>query len=330
MLPTGEIVQGRKGFRVTRRQFLAGAGSAVALSFVPGVHAADGQTPLKVIGFIKPFQKLPYRQIADLAAEIGWREIECPVRKGGSIDPAAVESELPKLVEALRNNNIGVSIIATDVEDAANSLTERVLRTASELGIGRYRLKHYYYDLNKPIPPQLERFKHKVRQLAALNQDLRIQGTIQNHSGRNYVGAPVWDIWELIKDENPKFMAAYFDIGHATLEGGRSWPLQAKLMEPFLSVVSVKDFIWKNPDNESTKRKTEWKSEWCRLGNGMVSPEFFGWLKKTAFAGPICQHFEYEMGSGKKMIETMKKDLGVLQQWLTTAPPPETKARHTN
>ena len=307
---------------INRREFIATSATATAaFGFATKSRAAE-ENRFNLIGFIKPFQKLPYAQIADLAAEIGWTGIECPVRKGGTIEPPQVEVELPKLVEALKKNRLELSVVASDVEDAKDPLTRSVLRTASGLGIKHYRLKHYYYDLSKPIAPQLEGFKSKVKELAALNSELKVQGSIQNHSGKNYVGAPVWDIWELVKDQDRTAMAAYFDIGHATLEGGQSWPLHAKLVEPMLGVVSVKDFVWKRidvPESDIKRKraKNDWRSEWCPLGEGMVRPDFFTSLKKSGFNGPISQHFEYEVGSGQEMIQAMKKELSVLKDWLS-------------
>lgn len=304
---------------LNRRGFIVSSSTLVAATFTNFSQPAPGRR-FDLIGFIKPFQKLPYAEIADISAEIGWHGIECPVRKGGTIEPAAVEEELPKLVELLRKNKLELPIIATDAEDASDPVTQRVLRTASKLGIHRYRMKHLYYDLDKPIPPQLENFRAKLRDLARLNAELKIQGTIQNHSGKNYLGAPVWDMWELIRQLDPKELAAYFDIGHATLEGGLSWPLHAKVVEPHLAVVSVKDFIWTKmyrPEERPTaKEKEPWKDEWCPLGQGMIQPAFFTWLKKTSFSGPISTHFEYPLGSGKEMIAAMKKDLAVLKEWL--------------
>jgi sugar phosphate isomerase/epimerase len=244
------------------------------------------------------------------------------VRKGGTIEPPQAERELQKLVEALKKNGLQLNVIASDIEDANDPLTRTVLRTASGLGIRHYRLKHYYYDLNKPIGPQLEIFKRKVQELAALNSELKIQGSIQNHSGKTYVGAPVWDIWKLLKGQDTKAIAAYFDIGHATLEGGHSWPLHAKLVEPMLGVVSVKDFVWKrvepklNAQRQQTRAKNDWRSEWCPLGEGMVRPEFFTFLKASGFSGPVSQHFEYEVGAGREMVHAMKKELAVLKEWL--------------
>ena len=85
-------------------------------------------------------------------------------------------------------------------------------------------------------------------------------------------------------------MGIAFDIGHATLEGGLSWPIQARLAEPRYSVVYVKDFRWE-------KQAKGWEPVWCALGEGMVSSKFFEMLARSDFAGPVCQHHEYEIGT---------------------------------
>ena len=292
----------------SRRQFIATSALATAGAAI-GAAEKPSSGRFQIIGFIKPFQKLPVGEIADIAREAGWDGIECPVRKGGAIEPERVEEDLPRLVEALRRRELEVAVISTDVETATEPLTAKVLRTASKLGIRRYRLKHYYYDLTKPIPPQLETFRVQLKELAQLNAELDLQGTVQNHSGRNYVGAPVWDLWGLLRDLDPKRMGVFFDIGHATIEGGYSWPVQAKLMEPHLGVVSVKDFVWE-------KKNGAWRAEWCPLGEGMVSRQFFTALRKSNFQGPITQQFEYPLGMRNEMIAAMRRDLEVLRGWL--------------
>lgn len=294
---------------LSRRELLGALGFAAASACLSAAEK-PALARFKLIGFVKPFQRLPFEQLADTAREVGWSGIECPVRKDGAIEPERAEEDLPKLVELLRSRELELSVISTDVEDASNPLGLRVLKTASKLGVPRYRLKHYYYDLNQPIAPQLENFKAMVRDLAQLNRELNLQGAIQNHSGRNYVGAPVWDLWEMVRGLDPRSMGIFFDIGHATVEGGTSWPIEAKLAEPHLSVVSVKDFQW-------VKRDGGWRTEWCPLGQGMVRRDFFSALRKSAFNGPITQHFEYSVGTGKEMIAAMRKELQVLQEWIS-------------
>ena len=294
----------------SRRAFLGttmlGIGALTAFGADPSAATKDR---LKVVGFIKPFQKLPFVEIADISKQAGWDGVECPVRKGGSIEPEAVEEKLPGFVEAMRKRQLDVPVIATDVDDASDRVSQRVLKTASKLGITRYRLKHYYYDLKQPIAPQLRNFAAKLRDLAQLNGELGVQGAVQNHSGDKYVGAPVWDLWELMRDLDPKRMGIFFDIGHATVEGGYAWPIHAKLAEPLLSVVSVKDFVW-------AKNGGNWRAEWCPLGDGMIRPQFFETLRNSKFNGPVSMHFEYRMGEGKEMLAAMKRDTQVLRRLL--------------
>jgi hypothetical protein len=71
----------------------------------------------------------------------------------------------------------------------------------------------------------------------------------------------------------------------------------------------VKDFLWK-------KTPKGWDAAWCNLGDGMVNKAFFTELKKSAYAGPICQHHEYELGNDTEMAAHMRKDLQVLKSWL--------------
>ena len=305
---TGMLTSLRKQF--SRREFIGCSALGLAAATLYAAEKPPARR-FKIIGFIKPFQNLAFDEVADIAREVGWDGIECPVRKDGAIEPARVEEELPKLADALKKRGLELSVISTDVEDATEPLGQRVLQTASKLGIHRYRLKHYYYDLEKPIPPQLDDFRARLRDLAQLNRELKLQGAVQNHSGRNYVGAPVWDLWTMIKDLDPRHMGVCFDIGHATLEGGLSWPIEARLMERQFTAVFVKDFIWQRTDRG-------WREQWVPLGDGMVDKAFFEWLKTASFTGPICQHHEYDHGEGKPMIAKMQKDLKVLREWLAS------------
>jgi sugar phosphate isomerase/epimerase len=264
----------------------------------------------KIIAFSKPFTRLNYDDTADLVAEVGWDGIECPVRKTAThIDPERVEEDLPKMVEALTRRGRDVAMITTDITGVSAS-AERILRTASRLGIRKYRLGPMYYAPDRPIPEQLEEFSARIRDLAHLNHELGIQGGIQNHSGHNYFAAPVWDAFEAVKALPAADIGIAFDIGHATLEGGLSWPIQAHLAEPRYSVVYVKDFRWE-------KLAKGWEPVWCALGDGMVSRAFFETLGRSGFAGPVCQHHEYEIGSTPaEHLRHFKDDLKTLRGWI--------------
>jgi sugar phosphate isomerase/epimerase len=296
---------------VTRRHFLqTSALATAALATGSQTQAADSASPWKIIAFSKPFAQLSPDETADLIADIGWDGIECPVRaKAGQIAPERVEEDLPKMVEALKKRGKEVTIVTTEITQI-DPLAEKVLRTTAKLGIKKYRMGFTKYTKDKPVTETVREVGAALKDLAALNKELGIQGGWQNHSGSDYVGAPIWDLHLMMRDLDPKHIGVCFDIGHATLEGGLSWPVQARLMEPYYVAVFLKDFYWE-------KGEKGWAPRWCNFGEGSVQKSFLTNLKKSSFAGPLCQHHEYkDLGTGPAMIANMKKDLAKLREWL--------------
>ena len=298
---------------LTRRQFLERTSLGAAVALTPLARQAGAvRSPARwpIIAFSKPFIDLNFEQTADLVADVGWDGIECPVRKASThIQPDRVADDLPRMVEALARRGRTVAMITTDIT-GVDATAESILRTAARLGIRKYRLGAIRYVATRPIPDQLNDLKPRLRDLAQLNKELGIQGGIQNHSGADYVGAPVWDAVQTIDGVNPTQLGIAFDIGHATLEGGLSWPIQVRLVQPLLSVVYVKDFRWE-------KTGKGWAHTWCPLGDGMVNRKFFSMLASSTFPGPIGQHHEYELGaSASDRLVHYKKDLQTLRAWL--------------
>src|SRR5689334_6238349 len=104
------LSQSRRNFLST----LALGGTALA---APALFAQSAPK-YKIIAFSKPFQNLSADETADFVAEVGWDGIECPVRAKGQIEPARVEEELPKMVEAMKKRGKEVTIVTTDVKSA--------------------------------------------------------------------------------------------------------------------------------------------------------------------------------------------------------------------
>jgi len=89
--------------------------------------------------------------MAEMMASMGFDGIEAPVRDGGHIEPARVEEELPKMVAALKERGLEITVLASSVSRCDEPHTEKVLRTAAKLGIRRYRLAHLKYDLERSV-----------------------------------------------------------------------------------------------------------------------------------------------------------------------------------
>jgi len=90
----------------------------------------------------------------------------------------------------------------------------------------------------------------------------------------------------MIKDLDPKAIGICFDIGHATLEGGLSWPIQARLMEPYYVAVYLKDFRW--------KRRRKGGSPTGATSAKAPSKRSFGQPQEVRVRRPLSQHHEYK------------------------------------
>ena len=296
---------------IARREFLRESialGAALAAgTTVQAAPAGAGRNPICI--FIKFVQSLRYEELADAVAAMGADGIEATVRKGGYIEPERAVDELPKLVQTLATRKLKVTMITTDVLRADDATTEPVLRTAAKLNVPMYRMGNYKYDLERPVLDQLEAVRPAVKELAALSREFGIQAVYQNHSGAEYVGATLWDVYDLIKDVPKEEVALAFDIRHATIEAGLSWPTVYNAMRPRIATVYVKDFDWVGRRDKHVP-----------LGQGRVDASFFKRLHDDEFTGPISLHVEYLGGkSVQENLEALKRDLRVLQDWLATS-----------
>lgn len=295
--------------QLSRRQFVAGSVAAAAMLSSGGVTSASEKQGHKICAFIKFLQSLSYERLAETIAELGFDGIEATVRDRGHVLPERVEEDLPKLVEALKKHNLEITVMASSVNNIDQPHTEKVLRTAAALGVKRYRMTYYRYDLKRPVTEQLAEFRPMARDLAALNRELGISAVYQNHAGAKNVGATLWDLHSLIKDFPVDEIGIAFDIRHATVEAGLSWPVFFNLARPHLGIVYVKDFRWNGRKPENTP-----------LGQGQVDPKFFTMLKQSQYNGPISLHVEYLQREGvEPNVAALRDDLATLRSWLASA-----------
>lgn len=299
----------------TRRQFLATSLAAAAGGATSSLLAQGDSSPKghdwHFCTFTKPFQHLSYEETAKVIADLGFQGIEAPVRPGGHVEPERVEEDLPKLVDALKKEGLEITIMASGINAVTpDQHTEKVLRTAAGLGVKRFRMSYYRYDLKQPIFAQLDEFRPQLKDLIALSKEVGIKPVYQNHSGKNYVGAPLWDLHELMREYDPSEIGSAFDIGHATIEGAKCWPLHFQLMQPYIECVYIKAPHW--DDNTLTMGS---------LGDGALDQGFFKMLQQIQFSGPVNLHVEYlnhkDPESVPATIEATKKDFATLKEWLT-------------
>ncbi len=304
-----------------RRHFLKGSTGLVLAPFLSPLlsraagsgASATGSSRYEFCTFTKPLQHLSYDEMAKTIAAMGFDGIEGAVRPAGHVVPETVEDNLPKLVEALRANSLKFTVMTTSLTEVSDEqATEKILRTAAAQGVKRYRMGYYKYDLKKPVRAQLDEFRPKLKDLVALSGELGIKPVYQNHSGKDYFGGPIWDLAEVLDDYSPEQIGVAFDIGHATVEGAKAWPLNFAAIRPYLDTVYVKEPSWQNNT-----------LGWGPVGEGAVDKGFFKLLRESDFTGPVSLHVEYLGHNDPAIIptvlEAIRKDFATLKSLLLPA-----------
>jgi len=298
-----------------RRTFLHRSLAAAALPALGHTRAtAAADSRYTFCTFTKPVQHLGYEETARAIARLGFAGVEAPVRPGGQVVPEKVEDDLPKYIAALKAEGLEMTVLTSGINEVSNEQrTEAVLRTAAGLGVQRFRMLYFKYDLARPILPQLDEFRPRIRDLVALCKEIGIKPIYQNHSGKDYFGAPVWDLAEVMSEFDPKDLGVAFDIGHATIEGSKCWPLHWALVRDHIDTVYIKEPRW----------GADQKPQVCPLGEGGVDLGFYALMKKSGYAGPVSLHVEYfdpnDKSAAPAALEAIAKDFAKLKSFLDVA-----------
>lgn len=300
-----------------RRDFVIGSGALVGAAALPrfadaAVGSVTQDRPYQYCTFIKYIQELSHEELATKLKGMGFDGAEVTVRKGGYIAPEAVADELPKLAEVFQKHGMKINILTTDIEGPDSPNAESILATASKLAVGRYRMGFCRYDLKAPIAPQLESFKPRFKELAAMNREKGVTAVYQNHAGAKYMGATFWDLEQVLRDIPVDEIGCIFDIRHAVADGGTSWQIYYDVIKPHISALSIKDFRW-GFKKEKDKRRSPVHGP---LGEGQVDLKKFLKAFKADFpTALVTLHVEYlPKGGLAENLKAIDKDFGVLKK----------------
>jgi L-ribulose-5-phosphate 3-epimerase len=273
-----------------RREFISTivAGAAIPMvtnleKILPSASKSDFQINL----FSKPLDSYDFDFTCECCKLSGMAGLELTVRKDGRVEPESVESALPDYIRKASKYDLSTDMIVTGILSAQDPLTERILKTASSSGVKFYRLGWFSYD-KTDLWETLQKYRSVMSGLTVLNKKYNIHGGYQNHSGE-YVGAPLWDLFELFRDLPPEYTGSQFDVRHAMVEGYDTWKLGMRLISKYIKTLAVKDFAWKNIDGRQQPVTVP-------LGEGIVGwDNYFRSLKELNIKAPITLHIEYPL-----------------------------------
>lgn len=295
-----------------------------------GAGQAEGEVTLCI--FSKHLEWLDFGPMAETAADLGFDGIVLTVRPDGHVEPEAATEELPRAAEAIEAAGLDLPMITTAITRADGPHAEPILRTASELGVEYYRMGYYFYEDSTQAEARLDEIRPVWEDLAALNEELGLHGAYENHSGMDFVGAVLWDLWELLRDFDPEWLGCEFDVRHAMVSTGENWARHLARLSPYVRTITAKDFRWvgdesvgrddaspaetspdgsnaSDPTSADTTSSRVLEPENCPIGEGVVPwDRYLQLLSEYDFAGPCSMHVEYPLGGANHGAEELEID----------------------
>jgi L-ribulose-5-phosphate 3-epimerase len=279
----------------------------------------------KLMVFSKHLSGPPLEESARRVREFGVGAIDLTVRPKGHVSPERVADELPAASERLHQVGSRVGMLTTNITDANEPATRAIFETAKKLGVRWIKLGYWDYAGFGTLHQQRREVKAKMKDLAAMCQDIGVVAGFHNHSDA-YFGASIWDIEHVISDTPREAVGLYLDPAHATIEGGSAaWEQGMDLLSDRIVMLAVKDFRWVEGKHRYAGARRQ-SVEFCPLADGNTPwPAVLKRLKQIKFDGPISFHSEYQ-GSHSfadltvdEVIAQTKRDVELFNQWWAEA-----------
>jgi sugar phosphate isomerase/epimerase len=271
---------------------------------------------MRFVMFSKMLQEFPVAEAAGRIKALGFEGVDLTVRPKGHVEPEGVGRSLPEAIKAIRGRGLSVPMITTAIT-RADRQAEEVAAAAVHEDIRLLKLGYWNAPDGKLVE-SIEMARRELDGLARLAETYRVTFGVHNHSGPGFVSCQPAVVWTLLKDRDPKHVAAYFDPGHAAVEGGSGgWRQSMELLRDKIRIVAVKDFGWKPVPSEP---KVRWRAEQVPLRDGLVDwKEVFDRLREWGYDGPVSLHSEYKGShswrdlSTPELIEQTAADLAFVR-----------------
>lgn len=266
---------------------------------------------MRIVVFSKLFREYNVPGLAQLGHELGTEGWDLAVRKGYAVNPDNALEELPRAARLLADAGQPVRAVTGDFDvllpESPNA--EPLLRAMDAADVRILKLGYFTVD------PETCDYRAEVARVRAalagwqeLSRTFGVKIVYHTHSGPNYLGCNAAALLHLLDGLDPAHIGAYLDPGHLVVNG-EEFPLAARMVGPYLTMVSLKDTRprWRPEGDEG---RLEW--EWGLAGQGGVAwSTVFRTLAKAGFGGPCSVHAEFAVPphAPEMLVPMVKADL---------------------
>ena len=256
--------------------------------------------------FVKPWKTLTLPELARHVKSLGFDLIELPVREGFSVEPQHIERDLPMAVKQLAEHGVRVLNITADVPLDDERLYSAC--AAADIGMNRIMFRQRLLDYWSAEA----KARRKLDSALPFCEQYGVQIGVQNHS-RRFVPVNEMGAYNLLKDYDPRHVAAVWDPAHNALEGMDS-DAALDILAPYLCVVNLKNAYWRRVSGPEAE-VAEWQIYFTSGAQGRASWQgVIDKLRAIHYHGPIC--FSAEYSDEARVDELVVKDLAFAKRLL--------------
>lgn len=281
---------------MTRRSFLTGSlAAAGTLAVQPRGFAGSGGRQ-EWLCFSRVFRSFGIDKAAELIARAGYSGLELTVRDGGFVEPSHAIAEMPKAIATVKRQGLSCDNIIVRFLDPYEGKNLDLLKCAADNGVRVFRPELFRYGFNEPAAQALDRIRRGFDRLDRAARETGLRMLYQNHSTYNKAipifGSLGWDLWEVVRNYDPRHVGVQYDLMHARAEQGPSWQRALSLLGPWIGTLCLKDFRFAMDE----RCPGDWKRELLPPGEGGICDwtHFKAICVREGIVAPYTVHFDYE------------------------------------
>ncbi|MCL2099424.1 MAG: sugar phosphate isomerase/epimerase [Oscillospiraceae bacterium] len=249
----------------------------------------------KFIVFTKPWRTISLEELGALVKNMGFDGVEYPLRDGYQVQPSDGAAGVKKLVSVLGGCGVTVDSIAGGIDvkfSADNKVTgvnEQLFAGCGEAGVKIIRICQGL-DKNIGFFENIDQIKRSYDAVVPYCEKYNVTIGVQMHCSSSISSSA--ETYILLKDYNPKHIAAVWDSGHNGLTGVEPC-FALDTVWDMLCMVNFKAAYWKLRHGPE-QAEARWDAYWTLGPHACGSwREAVNHLKKRGYNGIVCMPAEY-------------------------------------